>query len=32
MKTLLHGDPDEAALIKGSARQVLADVLPHDRS
>jgi pyruvate dehydrogenase (quinone) len=32
MKTLLHGDPDEAALIKGAARQMLADILPHDRS
>jgi pyruvate dehydrogenase (quinone) len=29
MQTLLQGDPDEAALIKGSARQVLADVLPR---
>ncbi|MFL5297039.1 MAG: thiamine pyrophosphate-requiring protein [Phenylobacterium sp.] len=31
MKTLLHGDPDEAAVIKGAARQVLADVLPRDK-
>jgi pyruvate dehydrogenase (quinone) len=30
MGVLLHGDPDEAALIKGAARQVLANVLPHD--
>ena len=29
MSTLLHGDPNEAALIKGAARQVLADVLPR---
>jgi len=31
MGTLLHGDPDEAALVKGAARQVLADVLPRNR-
>jgi len=30
MKTLLHGDPDEAALIKGSARQVFSGVFPRD--
>jgi pyruvate dehydrogenase (quinone) len=29
-RTLLKGDPDEAALIKGAARQVLSGVLPHD--
>jgi hypothetical protein len=31
MSTLLHGDPDEVALIKGAARQVLADILPRDK-
>jgi pyruvate dehydrogenase (quinone) len=30
MSTLLHGDPDEVAMIKGAARQVLANILPHD--
>ena len=30
MQTLLHGDPDEAALIKGTARQVFSGVLPRD--
>ena len=28
MSVLLHGDPSEAALIKGAARQVLSNVLP----
>jgi len=26
---MLHGDPDEAAMIKGSARQVLSGLLPR---
>jgi pyruvate dehydrogenase (quinone) len=29
-KTLITGDPDEAALIKGAARQVLGGMLPPD--
>jgi pyruvate dehydrogenase (quinone) len=31
MQTLLHGDPAEAALLKGATRQVLSDVLPRER-
>jgi pyruvate dehydrogenase (quinone) len=31
-KALLAGDPNEAALLKGAARQVLSGVLPHDRA
>ena len=31
IQTLLTGDPDEGALIKGAARQVLSDVLPRER-
>jgi pyruvate dehydrogenase (quinone) len=29
--TLLKGDPNEAALIKGAVRQVLSGVAPHDK-
>jgi len=29
MSVMLHGDPDEAAMIKGSARQVLSGLLPR---
>ena len=31
MQTLLKGDPEEGALIKGATRQVLSDLLPSDR-
>ena len=31
MKTLIAGDPSEGALVKGAARQVMSEVLPHDR-
>jgi len=31
MRTMLKGDPDEAAMIRGAARQVLADVLPRNK-
>ena len=29
--TLLKGDPNEAALIKGAARQVLSGLAPHEQ-
>ena len=31
MKTLLAGDPNEAALARGSFRQVMSELLPHDQ-
>jgi pyruvate dehydrogenase (quinone) len=31
MRTLLHGDPEEAAVIEGAARQLFPGVFPHER-